>query len=535
MHKHHRQLLAAGVALLGFAAPAFAAVPVDLSKQHVSILQSFTAGNEIKQISSKVDLNQTTHVRVQQTFRGYTVLGADGVVHVAKGNGFNSAANTMNGTIYQNLNADLQSAPEYIFTAAQAEKAKQTAILLYEKQNGKVVIKNSKTDLVVFVDKNNKAHWAFAVELYVNADKNSVAKPSYILDAMTLTTYQEWNNLQTLEDVNGGGFGGNVKVGESTYDGLQGDLPQLKIQRDAETGLCYMNNPDVVVKDVRYNYQIYKFNCAEPNEQHNKVFWNGDNDQVNGGYSASDDALFAGAVIKNMYKDWYGEEALVDSQGKPMILSMGVHMENYDNAYWDGRQMVFGDGATIFYPLVSLGVGAHEISHGFTEQHSHLVYSGQSGGMNEAFSDMAAQAAEFYAYGHNSWQIGPEIFKAKDEALRYLDMPSKDCKGKKPGSWCSIDNASQYYNGLDVHFSSGVFNRMFYEMAHKPGWNTRMAFNVMVQANENYWTSNSDFSAGACGVLKATKDYNKIDHRYKMDDVKAAIDTVGVNTKTCVV
>ena len=57
----------------------------------------------------------------------------------------------------------------------------------------------------------------------------------------------------------------------------------------------------------------------------------------------------------------------------------------------------------------------------------------QSGGMNEAFSDMAAQAAEVYAYGvgKNSWQIGPEIFKEKNKALRYMDMPSKDCGVKR--------------------------------------------------------------------------------------------------------
>src|SRR4029079_4516028 len=127
-------------------------------------------------------------------------------------------------------------------------------------------------------------------------------------------------------------------------------------------------------------------------EQHNKLYWDADLHTVNGGYSPDNDALFGGAVIKNMYQQWYGVPVLKEN-GKPMMLVMVVH-NPIDNAFWDGKKMTFGDGVRMFYPLTSLGVAAHEISHGFTEQHSNLTYYGQSGGMNEAYSDMAAQAAE---------------------------------------------------------------------------------------------------------------------------------------------
>jgi pseudolysin len=239
------------------------------------------------------------------------------------------------------------------------------------------------------------------------------------------------------------------------------------------------------------------------------------------------DALFGGEVIKNMYFKWYGVPVLTKG-GKPMQLKMVVHAR-MDNAYWDGSKMTFGDGISTFYPLTSLGVAAHEISHGFTEQHSGLAYYAESGGMNEAYSDMAAQAAEFYAYnGKNSWQIGPEIFKQADRALRYLDQPSKDCNGKKPGNWCSIDDASQYYSGLDVHFSSGVFNRAFYLMGTAEGWDAKRAFDVMVLANQNYWTKTSTFQQGACGVINAAKDLE-----YDVAVVKAAFEGVKVDTSSC--
>jgi vibriolysin len=71
-----------------------------------------------------------------------------------------------------------------------------------------------------------------------------------------------------------------------------------------------------------------------------------------------------------------------------------------------------------------------------------------SGGMNEAFSDMAGEAAESYMNGSNDWMVGEQIFKG-NVALRYMDDPSRD------GS--SINHADQY-SGQDVHYTSGVIN-----------------------------------------------------------------------------
>src|SRR3546814_9119715 len=88
--------------------------------------------------------------------------------------------------------------------------------------------------------------------------------------------------------------------------------------------------------------------------------------------------------------------------------------------------MYFGDGASTFYPLVGLDVLAHEVSHGFTEQNSNLEYAYQPGGINEAFSDMAGEAAEFFFNGENDFLVGGEIFKAPGEALRYMEDPTLD-------------------------------------------------------------------------------------------------------------
>nr|WP_269808963.1 hypothetical protein [Enterovibrio nigricans] len=87
-----------------------------------------------------------------------------------------------------------------------------------------------------------------------------------------------------------------------------------------------------------------------------------------------------------MYQDWLNLSPL------SFQLVMRVHYSsNYENAFWDGSAMTFGDGFSRFYPLVDVNVSAHEVSHGFTDQNSDLIYSGMSGGINEAFSDIAGK------------------------------------------------------------------------------------------------------------------------------------------------
>jgi len=518
-----------------------AATTVNLAKQPSTFLSAYITkdpGVSIKEIKRHLDFNNTLHVRFQEMYLGVPVYGADSVLHVphaANNMSFTqltakrmSSDAFMNGNFYMGLAADLGNKPADVAV----KKVIQKAINDYVKTNDRhAAIHSEGASLIVYIDQAQKAHWAYKVTFEVDPINDSIpAKPVFLIDAHTLTVYATWDNIQTQQVARsteaGGGFGGNKKMGKLVYDGLAGNLAKLTVTRNTDISKCYLQNTDVIVKHYRGG-AVMSYDCTAGHPEHNNVYWSGDQDKVNDGHSPSNDALFGGQVIKGMYQDWYGVPVLTESNGKPMILTMIVHAR-MDNAYWDGRSMTFGDGISMFYPLTSLGVAAHEVSHGFTQQHSDLDYYGQSGGMNEAFSDMAAQAAEIYAYGKNSWQIGPEIFKAPDQALRYMDKPSKDCKGGKPGNYCSIDDASQYKNGIDVHYSSGVYNRLFYLIGNSDGYDVRKAFNIMVKANQDYWTSSSTFAEGACGVLKAAVDYG-----YDTAAVKAALDTVKIAHTQC--
>ena len=548
----------------------YAAQPVDLGKQPISVLKSYMAApsntrslvnspDQLKETSRNVDRNQTTHIRVQQTHNGYLVWGADAVVHMPAAVGKRSLRDTalhpqtapgsnMNGVIYQQLSTDLQTAPAIVFEKAQADKAMSTVMELAKKKYGSAGnIEPRQNKLMVYVDKDNKAHYAFFVSIYMdNTTKHQIpAKPVYILDAATLNVYTTWNEVKTvklaLEKAQAGGLGGNVKLKKPlVYDGLTGNLAALNILRDAVKQTCYMQNQEVTIFDARHRGKPMLFSCRRPDPKHANVYWNGSMDSANGGYLPANDSLYAGTVVQDMYQSWIGVPMLVQENGKPMLLRMYTHYGvGWDNAEWDEdkSEIHLGDGGdksmdeqgmeeSHFYPLTSLGVVAHEVSHGYTQQHSNLVYEHQSGGMNESFSDMAAQAAESFASGHNSWQIGPEISKDDDIPLRYMDQPSKDCV--HPGYQCSIDTANDYYDDLNVHYTSGVYNRMFYLLATSDGWTVRKAFEIMAQANANYWTATSTYEQGACGVMKATKDLH-----YDTAAVAAAFKKVGLNTKAC--
>jgi len=317
------------------------------------------------------------------------------------------------------------------------------------------------------------------------ADSNSpgvhATRPFVIVDANSGKVLKKWEGL--THAAIGTGPGGNTKTGQYEW-GSGGRYGFLDVAQSGST--CTMNNANV--KSVNLNggttsTTAYAYTCPRNTYK-----------TINGGYSPINDAHYFGGVITNMYPAYTGYNAL------SIQLVMRVHYKtNYENAFWDGSTMSFGDGASTFYPLVSVDVAGHEVSHGFTEQHSNLTYSGQSGGMNEAFSDMGGEATEYYWKGSNDFLVGEEIFKgAAGQALRYMCNPTQD------GG--SIDNAANYTSGLDPHYSSGVYNKMFCNLAKTSGWGTPTAFKVMARANALYWTPSSTYASGACGVMTAATD-----------------------------
>lgn len=524
---------------LGLASPVEAAQPLPLQTSSFEQLQqkfqvsssvnkmkknASASADSLQLLRQHTDKKQMTHRRMQQYYAGFPVFGGYAILHSRSDAQLTAAAKVqMNGTVYQGLDAELgKPAPSFVANGA-------GVLQQFKQQFVSKQVDEEQVTPMIFIDEHNVAHWAYKVSVLVSHTDKIPERPTAIIDAHTNKPLVQWNDIKTIATAaKATGFGGNRKVGEYQYGK---EFPLLEIMREDSKEQCFMENYDVKVVDMKHKFssknKAMSFSCkSDSNKLENAYFTGYDADGYdwdNGAMSPTNDALYAGYVIKHMYHDWYGIEALVQTDGRPMQLVMRVHYgEGYENAYWDGKQMTFGDGDTMMYPLVSLGVGGHEVSHGFTEQHSGLEYYGQSGGMNEAFSDMAAQAAEYYSLGTSSWLIGPEIMKESSgyDALRYMDKPSRDGQ--------SIDSADEYYGGLDVHHSSGVYNHLFYILAHKPDWSTRTAFDVMVKANMDYWTPYSTFEEGACGILSAAKDLG-----FSLDYVKQSLSEVNISYSSC--
>ncbi|RUQ90793.1 zinc metalloprotease ProA [Legionella septentrionalis] len=539
MHRNfYLSPLAISIAI-ALSSPVKAAEPIPLENASFSTIQqnfqlvmpnTLQAGinnkNTLKVIQQRTDENHVNHIRMQQQYQGFPVYRGYAIIHSKQSPQLLSSANqqaSMNGTVFTGLEAELgQPSAGFLANA-------NSALQHFKAQYANYALSEEQVVPMVFVDENQRAFWAYKVSVFVQYPDKIPERRTAIIDAQTYKPFLQWNDVKTGRGhIQGAGFGGNQRVHKYQYGQ---DLPHLWLSRDNATQICYMANRGVKIVDMHHKYNApnkpMQFSCKLPDAKNPKVFWTGYKgdgyDKQNGAYSPTNDALYAGTVINQMYYKWYGVYPLVTKMGKPMQLVMRVHYgEGYENAFWDGKQMTFGDGDTMMYPLVSLGVSSHEISHGFTEQHSDLMYFGQSGGMNEAFSDMAAQAAEFYSTKKNTWMIGAEIMKENSgyDALRYMDKPSRD--------GYSIDNADEYYDGLDVHFSSGVYNRLFYVLAHQNGWDTRKAFSVMVKANMDYWTPFSNFQEGGCGIIQAAKDL-------KLDEVavKQSLSEVALKPEQC--
>lgn len=323
------------------------------------------------------------------------------------------------------------------------------------------------------------------------------SRPTAFVDANTGEIISQWDGLTYA---NATGPGGNQKTGQYTW-GANG-LAYLDVTQSGTS--CTAQNANVrtynMNKATSGTGTLWTFTCP-----------NSSGDAINGAYGPINDAHHFGGVVHDMYQAYNGAPPL------NMVLVMKVHYgTNYENAFWDGSSMTFGDGASTFYPLVALDVTGHEISHGYTEQNSNLTYSGQSGGMNEAFSDMAGETVEYFdRNGQNDWLVGAEIFKGNG-ALRYMCNPTQDGR--------SIDNAANYTSSLDVNYSSGVYNKAFCLLAKTSGWNTKTAFQAMARANKLYWQANSTFNSGACGVETAANDLG-----FTKADVTAAFAAVGVS------
>ncbi|MFC9131957.1 M4 family metallopeptidase [Streptomyces sp. NPDC057099] len=380
------------------------------------------------------DRDGTVHTRYERTYAGLPVLGGDLVVESTKADSTASVTKATRSAIKPATTkaaVSVAKARQQALTAGKADEAKSPDI---NREPRKVIwAASGKPVLAYETVVGGFQHDGTPQELHVVTDAGTGAK------------LYEWEAIET-------GTGNTVYSGTvdltttqsgSTYnltDGARGGHKTYNLNRGTSgTGTLFSGPDDVWGNGTPSNLE-----------------------------SAGADAHYGAALTWDYYKNVHGRSGI---RGDGVGAYSRVHYgNNYVNAFWSDSCfcMTYGDGSGNANPLTSIDVAAHEMTHGLTSNTAGLNYSGESGGLNEATSDIFGSTVEFYANNSSDvgdYLIGEEIdINGDGTPLRYMDKPSKD--GSSKDSWYSG------IGSIDVHYSSGPANHFFYLLSEGSGTKT---------------------------------------------------------------
>ncbi|WP_018546010.1 M4 family metallopeptidase [Streptomyces sp. LaPpAH-108] len=379
------------------------------------------------------DNDGTVHTRYERTYAGLPVLGGDLVVHTPPAS---LAAGTVSTTFNNKRTLKVAST-----TAAVTKSAAQSTALKAAK-----ALKADKPA----ADSARKVIWAgsgsptLAWESVIGGfqDDGTPSKLHVITDATTGKELYRYQAVQT-------------GTGKTQYSGTV----SLNTTLSGSTYQLY--------DTTRGGHKTYNLNKGTSGT--GTLFT--DADDVWGSGAGSDtqtaaaDAAYGAQETWDFYKNTFGRSGI---RNDGVAAYSRVHYSSgYVNAFWDDSCfcMTYGDGTGNTHALTSLDVAGHEMSHGVTSNTAGLNYTGESGGLNEATSDIFGTGVEFYANNASDpgdYLIGEKIdINGDGSPLRYMDKPSKD--GASKDSWSSS------LGGLDVHYSSGPANHFFYLLSEGSG------------------------------------------------------------------
>lgn len=384
------------------------------------------SGEAYQAVRTRVDGSGAAHTRYTRTYHGLRVYGGDFVIHTAP-NG------TMVGT------SSGLAAPLTLSTTA---KVRATAAQASARRAFSGTLTAVGTPQLFVDASSGKGRLAWeTVATGWQADGQTPSKLHVVTDATTGKVIGSYDEIETVAGTGQGIYTGTVTIDTT----LSGSTYQMIDPVRGNGRTCDMNNGTST--------------CT--------TFTDADNAWGTGAnsnrQSAAVDAHFGAAKTFDYFKNVHGRNGIFgNGNGVPSRVHYG---NNYVNAFWDGAQMTYGDGSSNSRPLVALDVAGHEMSHGVTEALSGLVYSGEAGGLNEATSDIFGNMVEFYAAAPSDpgdYQVGEKInINGNGTPLRYMYNPSLD--GSSDSCW------STSTKNKDVHYSSGVANHFFFNLAEGTG------------------------------------------------------------------
>jgi Zn-dependent metalloprotease len=502
------------------------ATALDISRFHISQLRTemgLDADHAFRARHASVDQLGQSHVRYQQLFQGVRVWGGDAIVHLDGDGALRSVTSDLKPNIdiatrpslsasyaLDRVHRDLRPQGPYAHTPTDE-------LVIYPQVEERVkenTLRGPGGELNA--DDIEPVVTGYTLAYHVRAElENGTAETAhydYLIDAHSGAILKKWDSLQTAAATG---------TGNSQYGGT------VSLPTNSITGGYELRRGSGSPAYVTYNLNHGTSGTGTVFTDTDNAWGDGQN-YVEGssttapnGQTAGVDAHYGLDRTLAYFFNVHGRNG-IDNANRA-IYSRVHYSNSYDNAFWSDSCfcMTYGDG-NIFTTLTSLDAAGHEVTHGVTSVAAGLIYSGESGGLNESMSDIHGTMVEFYARGGSgstigntggNWLIGEQL---RATPLRYMDKPSRD--GSSPDAWYSgIGN-------IDVHYSSGPMNRAFYFLSqgsstdpasnsyssYLPGGMTGIgndrAARIAYRALEVYMTSTTNYAGARTAFENAASD-----------------------------
>ncbi|PQB05879.1 hypothetical protein BST85_13955 [Aureitalea marina] len=390
--------------------------------------------NQMIAAGQTIDEQGFVHQRFQQYYNGIEVEFAQSVLHTKDG-----MVQSMSNNVYRladiqvtaslNAQAALNRATAFVGASKYLwEDSKEAELAEYRQPQGELVI------LPPLKEVSDQARLAYKFDIYAT---NPVYRADVYVDAINGNVLFENKRIHHAN---------TPATGVSLYNGT------VSFTADSFSGSYRLR-------------QTADGNGIQTFDMNNGTNYNNASDIT------SNDTSFPSATATGVQAHWGAEQThkyFMQRHGRnsyngagAVIRSYVSYANNYVNAFWDGSRMTYGDGDGVNYgPLVSLDIVGHEIAHGVTEYAANLVYSYQSGALNESFSDIFGESIEHFALGNNDWLMGDNIGAGgSGGAIRSMSNPNQF---GDPDTYLGTNWYSGSGDNGGVHINSGVQNFWFY-------------------------------------------------------------------------
>ncbi|MFC4098477.1 M4 family metallopeptidase [Paenibacillus xanthanilyticus] len=449
--------------------------------------------DELEVVKVDGDAQGKQHYLLQQYYEGVPVYGMYMRAHTGTDRRLYAITNdtqpALNGLVLD-TNPVLDGQQAGAALQASVEEAIGSAITLGGRI-GPREIGQPKAELIVYPWRDS---YVLAYRVQLEYAQPTIGRWTGFVDATTGEVLKKFSYLAKAVGANG--------ATQGTGQGYFGEQRALQITKESNAEQYYLldktksmyrpASDDGVIATYDWEYPFFPVASDSPSFN--------DPEAIDAHYYASE--------VYDFYKERFGRESL-DGRGSSIVSI--VNAGPIDNAYWDGSQIVYGDGNSLFECLTcGKDVIAHELTHGVTEFTANLEYVGQSGALNESISDIMAAV-----YDAEDWMIGEDLsIKEGHGVLRDMSDPSKGLEPQPStmSEYVVLPEDEEHDNG-GVHINSGIPNHAAYLIATEidaipslEGQGRSLLGQIVYGALTSYLTPTSGFAEARDGFVLAAGD-----------------------------